>query len=265
MKTNWQTKKYYFILLIILIILHGSFDDFFKVDSTTVLLVIILILLPFFHLIKKIKYGDFEAEITQKDVSEIEEKIKNIPQKEDKKIKTELANHLEELVESDPSLALAKVRIELERKIKILADVYLKNKLKFNSLKNSVHELAKKEIIDKNLELLLCDIINVANRSIHGEDISKRNAIKLINIAEKIIQELDYVIIDNIFKNETKEIIDQKKVDNYMNGLYILKTIVPLVKDPEMKTYKLNQAELDAFLEGYDEYAETIISLEKDK
>ena len=32
-----------------------------------------------------------------------------------------------------------------------------------------------------------------------------------------------------------------------------------------MKTYKLNQKELDTFLEGYDEYAEFMISLEREK
>ena len=283
MKNNWQTKKYgnyinnfvellklnnqkiFSILVFSLIILHGLFDSLFKIDNTTVLFVIILILLPYIHLIKKIKFGDFEAEITQKEVNKIEKMADEIPEKKDKEIKTEIVEQLNELVEYDPNLALAKARIEIERKIKMLDSIYLKNKSKSYNLRNLINELVRNKIIDQNLGALLNDVITVANRSIHGDDVSKKNAVKLISIAGKAIQELDYVVIDNVHKDETKEIIDQKKVDDYMEGHYILKTIIPYVKNPEIKTYKLNQIELDAFLEGYDEYAEFMISLEKEK
>lgn len=279
MQENWQTKIVNYIksflktsnqkisgaFIISLIILHGLFDGLFKIDNTTVLFVIILILLPYLHLIRKIKYGDFEAEITQKEVSAIKKKADEIPEKKDKEIKTEIIEQLNELVEYDHNLALAKARIEIERKIKILDSIYLKNQSKFYNLRNLVNELVKNKIIDQNLGALLNDVIAVANRSIHGDDISKENAVKLVSIASKAIQELDYVVRDNVHKNETQEIIDWKRVNNYQDGYYILKTIVPYVKNPEMKTYKLNQAELDTFFEGYDEYAEFIIGLEKEK
>lgn len=277
MKYNWQTKKFsnylnkmtkqkiLFTLVLFLIILHGLFDDSFKIDNTTVLFVIILILLPYFHLIKKIKYGDFEAEITQEEVNAIKKKADEIPENKDEKIKTETIEQLNELVEYDPNLALVKARIEIERKIKTLANIYLKNQSKFFSLKNLVNELRENKIIDQKLGVLLNDVIAVVNKSIHGQDVSKENAIKLISIASKVIQQLDYIIIDNSLKNGTSEIIQKKQYEDYANSYYILKTVVPLVKNPEMKTYKLNQAELDAFLEGYDEYAEFMISLEKEK
>lgn len=253
------------ILILSLIILHGLFDSSFKVDTTTVLFVIILILLPYFHLIKKIKYGDFEAEITQKEVSAIEKIADEIPENKNEKTKIEIIEQLNDLVEYDPNLALAKARIEIERKINILANIYLKKKSKFYSLGSLVNELIENKIIDQKLGVLLKDVIAVANRSIHGQDVSMKNAIKLIGVAGKVIQQLDYVVIDNALKNGTSEIIQKKQCENYASSRYILKTVVPYVKNPLIKTYKINQAELDAFLEGYDEYAEFMISLEKEK
>lgn len=283
MKIDWQTKKFndyinnfsrflkidsrkiFSVLLVSLIISHGLFDSSFKIDNVTVLFVIILILLPYFHLIRKIKYGDFEAEITQKEVSAIEKKADEIPENKNEKIKTEIVEQLNDLVEYDPNLALAKARIEIERKVNALANVYLKKQPRPYGLRSLVRELRENKIIDQNLGALLNDVVAVANRSIHGQDISKENAVKLISIAGKVIYELDLVVINNALKNETKEIIDWKQAKEYMDGRYILKTIIPLVKNPEMKTYKLNQVELDAFIEGYDEYAEFMISLEKEK
>jgi HEPN domain-containing protein len=267
LKVNNQKIFFVLILFVILslIVLHGRFDDSFKVDNTTVLFIIILVLLPYFHLIRKIKFGDFEAEITPDEVSAIEKMADEIPEKKDEKMKTEIMGYLNELAEYDPNLALAKARIEIEKKIKALANVYLKSPPRFPGLKSLMAELRKNGIINQALEALLNDIIVVANRAIHGEDVSKENAAKLVSVASKVIQELDYVVNEQVFKNETVEAIQEKEVEDYMKSYYILKTIIPYVKNPEMRTYKINQAELNAFLEGYDEYAEFIVGLEKEK
>lgn len=42
-----------------------------------------------------------------------------------------------------------------------------------------------------------------------------------------------------------------------------LTTVVPYVDNPEQRVYVLNQDELDAFLEGYSEFAEFMVRLEK--
>lgn len=260
-----NNQKFFSVLIFFLIIMHGLFASSFKIDNITVLFVIILILLPYVHLIRKIKYGDFEAEITQKEVNSIEKMADEIPKKKDDKIKIEIMGQLDELVAHDTDLALAKARIDIEKKIKILANIYLKKQSKYCGLRNLIIELRENKIIDQNIEALLIDIVAVANRAIHGDEISSKSAVKLINVAGKVIQELDYIVIDRVFKKQTKEIIDQKIVNGYLEGNYILKTIVPYVKNPEIRTYKLNQAELNAFFEGYDEYAESIISLEEEK
>ncbi len=270
---NWPMKKLrknhlklLTILILILVIAHGLFDDFFKVDNTSVLLLLILILLPYLPLIKKIKFGDFEAEISNEEIKSIEKNVEEIPVKQRKKIRSEKVENLKELAENDPTLALAKARIEIEKKIRSLGQIYIKNKTARSlSLRRVINELMGGRILEFSLVALLNDVITVANRAIHGESVSKGNAIKLVELASKAIDELDYVVIERALKSADSEVITTRDMEILMEGDYVLKTVVPYVKNPEIRTYHFNQAELDAFLEGYDEVAEFIISLERKK
>ncbi|HSW48046.1 MAG TPA: hypothetical protein VLG67_03095 [Candidatus Saccharimonadales bacterium] len=253
-------------IIIVLIFIHGLSDNFFRIDSTTVLLLVIIIFIPYIPLIKKIKYGNFEAEITTDEIRKIEKKVEQIPEKKQKKLSSEKPDILKDLVDSDPALALAKARIEIEKRIRSLAQIYAKDKLrgKFN-LTEIVISLFEKEVIEETLENLLVDIITVANRAIHGEFVSKDDAIRLVDIANRAIEELEYVVINNALKTGKVKTITKRAADKFINGKYTVKTIVPYSRNPEIRTYYLNQPELDVFLEGYYETAEYIVSVEKKK
>lgn len=259
-------KRNFFIVsvIILLIIIHGLSDNFFRVDSTTVLLLLILILLPFMPFVKKIKYGEFEAEITPEEVRKIEKKAEKIPEKKQKKLTSEKENIFKDLVDTDPSLALAKARIEIEKRIRYLSQIYLKEKdnNKF-SLTGVVRDLSEEDVIDETLEGILVDVISVANRAIHGEFVSKDDAKRLVGISEKIIEELEYVVVNHALKSARIKSISKKDASEYLDAKYIVKTIVPYSRKPEMRIYNLNQIELDSFLEGYYDSAEYIISIEK--
>lgn len=262
-KFNVESIPFLKILLIALLLLHGLLDKYFKIDNTTILLILLFILFPYIPLIKKIKFGDFEAEITHEDVKNIENKIKQIPKKEEKVIESKKSEDLQTLAKTDPTLAMAKVRIEIEKKVRSLGEIYLKKSFNYSNLHVLVLELRKNGFIGNTLESLLQDVISVANRAIHGESIEKKDAERVIDYAGRVIEELDNVVIDHALKSESKKIITPRVVESHMQSEYILKTIIPNVKKPEMRIYRLNQTELDAFLTGYDEYAEFIISLEK--
>ena len=207
-------KRNFFIVtvIVILIVIHGLSDNFFRVDSTTVLLILILILLPFIPFIKKIKFGNFEAEITTDEIRKMEKKVEMIPEKKQKKLSSEKPDILKDLVESDPSLALAKARIEIEKRIRSLAQIYVKDKLKMKfNLIEIVMSLFEKEVIEESLENLLIDIITVANRAIHGEFVSKDDAIRLIDVANRVIEELEYVVINNALKTGKVKTITKRE------------------------------------------------------
>lgn len=261
-KLNWLIA----VLVIVLIVIHGISENLFKIDNTTVFLIMIIIFLPYIPLVKKIKFGNFEAEITADEIRNIEKKVEKIPEKKQKKLSPEKHDILKDLIDSDPSLALAKARIEIEKRLRSLGQIYAKDKLrvKFNLIE-LVITLFEKEIIDESLENLLIDIIAVSDRVIHGDFISKEDAIRLVDVANRGIEELEYVVINNALKTGKVKTISKKEAGKFINGSYAVKTIVPYVRNPEMRTYYLNQSELDAFLEGYYETAEYIVGVERKK
>lgn len=253
-------------LLLSLIVLHGLFDEDFKVDSTTVLLALLIILIPYIPLLSKIKFGDFEAEIGHRDVERLGEKVEDIPSSPDTAIPGRKVQELEELAETDPTLALAKARIEIEKRLRSLEEIYLSkpsNRTVHRGLRQIVYDLQKQQVVESPLASLLHDIIAVANQAVHGATIERHNAIKLAQYASRVLNELDSIVVNRALRAEAKA-ISSKTADAYRKAKYIMKTIIPYADEtPQMNTYTLNQDELDAFLEGYGEYAEFIISLKK--
>ncbi|GHO85228.1 hypothetical protein [Dictyobacter formicarum] len=264
-----KKHKYYAytLLILVIIVIHGRFDSLFKIDTLTLFLLVLLFILPYLPLIKtwKFKYGEFEAEVTTEEINEIKRKVNDIPQKAEKTENEDIIN-LKDFAESDPQLALAKMRIELEKQLRLLFNIYMPESIQHKrnrSLSFIVDSLTKDGIIEKPLASALKDIIGVANRTIHGEEISTENVLKLIDPYNTALGELEFAVIEHALKTVKKETIDQSIVGDYAEAEYLLTTITPSVSNSQKSTYKMNQAEIDAFLEGYNEYAEFIIELSK--
>lgn len=64
-----------FIIAAILLIAHIFSFKTIKVDNTTITLLILILISPFISAIKKIKFGDFEAEISSKEVQKVKEGV----------------------------------------------------------------------------------------------------------------------------------------------------------------------------------------------
>ena len=57
--------------------------------------------------------------------------------------------------------------------------------------------------------------------------------------------------------------IGSDEVDIYLSSKYRVTTIIPFKENPIMNIYLLTKEELNDFLEGYDQYAEFLISVEQ--
>lgn len=269
MKSKLENNHIYVLILVALILVHGLFDTYFKIDNVTILLVLIILLLPYLSLIRKVKYGDFEAEITKEDVNALKEKVEEVAVGDQAPSNEQQENELKALAESDLQLALAKVRIEIEKKIKNIYQIYFPSFSEYLHYRTSVNamirELNKKGIVDSQLCNALTDLVSVANRAIHGEDISTENKKVLVNSAIDLLSKLDSFVIDHALLTMKKEITDSETVDQYANAIYKVNTIVPYVNKPEIRSYVLNQSELYAFLDDYGETAEFVIEIKKIK
>ena len=75
--------------------------------------------------------------------------------------------------------------------------------------------------------------------------------------------ELQQLYTERVLRPVEKVVIPSEEVDGYAAARYRVTTIVPLVDNPTRNTYILDQSELDSFLEGYEEYAEFIVGVER--
>lgn len=210
MKTNWQVKNlwkfinkqnFFAAFVLLLVVLHGLFDSVFRVDNTTVFLVIILLLLPYLHLIRKIKFGDFEAEIKSDDIEKLGIESEQVLASSDDALRNivissysqeeyqQLAQYISQLIIVDPVLAVVKIRIELEdllRKIyKIKSDSNYEKQ--FLATSQLINVLENKEILSRDYVKMSRDVLRICNQVVHGKKISEKNARDLFIVANEII------------------------------------------------------------------------------
>jgi hypothetical protein len=182
-------------LCIILIILHAVFPQF-AIDTTTVALIAILIfpwLLPY---IKTLKLPG-GIEITPREIEQLVEvtlrsaigttAVAARPIR-DRAKPSERMHSL--LFRADPNLALASLRIEIERKLKEIArrrelDVGIL------SVQRILDILRQQEIIGPSEFESLRLIISVCNKAVHSEEVDPKLALIVLDIGDLALDYLD--------------------------------------------------------------------------
>jgi hypothetical protein len=94
----------------------------------------------------------------------------------------------EELLGRDNSLALAKLRIDIERELRRAAlSVGIDERVRRLGLRQMAQELARRGVVDQGLTSVLDDVLSVANQAVHGKEISTEDAASMIRLGEKLI------------------------------------------------------------------------------
>jgi len=257
-----------FVLGIALLGTHTFKLTNISVDSTSILLLIIILISPFIASVKKIKYGDFEAEIDPKEVQKIKtEADKNDElKKSDEETRPEIyaaTESIRDLASSDPVIALAKVRIELEKVLNRLARI-AGIEIKRPALGMLVKTLSNHEIISTGVGKSLTEVISICNRAIHGETISEDSANTIVSLGIDLLEEIYWAVQDQITSGSiiSEEVITNSESESYYQAKrYRLTSVIPLVENPKKVVRELTQEQLDELLEGYHEYAEFIVEL----
>lgn len=178
---------------IMLIVAHGFWPAVFKVDSLTVLIFFILAIPFVAYYLKKAKFpgGEFEFkdEIreTEKYVQLSVEQAKEA-ESTGKKIfllfETFKLSDVREILVSDPVLALAALRIEIEKKLKLLCE-FFERPAKL-PISNYIEILREEEILSSEQIIALRKIVSMCNKAIHGSLISEEEASEIVDLAEKL-------------------------------------------------------------------------------
>ena len=261
-----------FLIALMLLVSHSLKLATLSVDATSILLLIIMLISPFVSAIKKIKYGDFEAEIDPKEIQRIKsEAEKNIDfslQDDNEKLEiNKTTNTIKEIAESDSVLALAKIRIEIE---KILTLIARASSIEIDriTLGALVNKLSNQEIISPGVSSSLREVVGICNRAIHGESISDESAKTIIDLGVEIIDDLYWLYKEQAVTAPivSEEIITAEEVNQYYESKkYRLISIIPLVDNPKRVVRELTQEQLEEVLENYNEYAEFIVELSEIK
>lgn len=259
-----------FVVAAALLVVHSLNVVSLNVDSTSILLLLIILISPFVSSITKIKYGDFEAEIDSKEVERIKANLENVEEAQ----KSEGEHHPEvldatdsiyELAESDPVVALAKIRIELEKSLKRLART-TSVEVRRPILGFIVKSLSSHEIISRQMGKSLSEVISICNRAIHGETIADDDARTIIELGVALIEEIYWI---TKFQTSSGSIISEDVITTteseqyYYHEKYRLTSITPLAENPKRIVRELTQEQLSDLLENYKLYAEFIVELKE--
>ena len=174
-----------------------------------------------------------------------------------------MANELHELAERDGVLAFAKLRIEIEVRLKRLFT--FSEKKNPHSMRTMVQTLAATGVIDNRVRNMILEITSILNRVVHGDTPSEISINNVLDIGVKIINELDDIFYEKVIKPTTEKVLSNKELEDYMDAIYEVTSVIPLIKKPYVNKRILNQEQLDLFLEGYDEYAEFLVEIKKVK
>ncbi len=103
----------------------------------------------------------------------------------------------------------------------------------------------------------------MCNRAVHGEHVRPADAKSILDIGISILEEIDSILEEFIVKPIETQPLSPSDVSAYMGAKYRVTTVVPLVENPVRSVRILDQEGLDLLLEGYDEYGEFLVSIEK--
>lgn len=259
-----------FLIALILLVSHLLAWERITIDSTTLILLAILLLSPFIEQIRRIRVGEFEAEIAPTEV-------KKVKLEADRRLGTgatreatapeirTVGEDLLDLLDKDHVLALAKLRMELERTLNRLyvssaPNAKQRRQLGLNRL---VGALVQSEVLPTQLSGPVREIIYLCNRAVHGEHIRPDDARSIVGIGIQVLEHIDSIIEEFMVKPIKTKPISSSEVQAYRDAKYRVTTIIPLIQNPVRNVRILDQEGMDTLLEGYDEYAEFLVSIER--
>ena len=187
------------VICISLIILHAIFPKA-PVDTTTVALLVILIfpwLLPYVKTIKLPGGTEIDFKDDVQKLESLSQKSSGIPSKPMRVLTSRLTPSPSspsrlELLQTDPNLALASLRIEVETKLREIA---AKKKLSVTDERTPLRQVlyalhSQKTIRSPEFDMLNI-IIDACNRAVHAEKIDTATASEIVSIGESAILYLD--------------------------------------------------------------------------
>ena len=91
----------------------------------------------------------------------------------------------------DPNLALAGLRIEIEKRLSTLAEIHGLNSRRAMSVGQALRALAQAEVLTNEERSILTDMVNMLNSAVHGAEVDSRAAAWAIDVGLRLLTSLD--------------------------------------------------------------------------
>ena len=197
MEFSLQNQRSFLLIVgVALILIHGLFPTFFVVDVITIAIYVILSIPFLAQYLKKAKvYG---AEFEFRDEIKATEKLVDLSiqnAKESATIKPRVQappftvfdlSSVNDMVATDHVLALAALRIEIEKKLRVAAIQLGFSSRKPVSTIALLQFLTRKEVLRNEQIEAIRQIQKLCNLAVHGYEVSKDDAEQIIELAEKL-------------------------------------------------------------------------------
>ena len=188
----------HWLIGIILIFLHGFSPDQFIIDNF-IILIYFISSIPFTaQFLKEVNILGANFKF-QEEIRKIEKlinvsgtaKVRTEVIASSAVVKSKALDNARKLLDSDPVLALAALRIEIEKSLKTIAKKLDLPSQEKQSITAIIINLKSKEIFSHEQVLILRKIIQMCNKAIHGAVISRGEAKEIISLTEKFYRTLE--------------------------------------------------------------------------
>lgn len=180
-----RTQIFITVIALLVAIIHVVRPDI-TIDAITVFLLVLALLPWLIPLIRSLEFpGGWKVEFQEL------EKVKNKADKAGLLSKNKSKSYsFESLLNKDPNLALAGLRIEIEKRLIQIAKL---NNLNFerSSVGQLLRLLAQNQALTVEETSVLSDMTGLLNSAVHGAEVDKRAADWAIEVGPKLLQSLD--------------------------------------------------------------------------
>jgi hypothetical protein len=174
---------------LIVAIIHVAYPNI-TIDATTVFLLAVAVLPWLIPLVKSLEFpGGWKVEFQE--LEEAKSKAEKAGLLSNKKKGTKTPSYsFESILERDPNLALAGLRIELEKRLVQIAKLN-----KIDATRASIGQLLRllnqERILTPEESSALADMSGLLNAAVHGANVDKRATDWAMEVGPKVLQSLD--------------------------------------------------------------------------
>ncbi|HOI73146.1 MAG TPA: hypothetical protein PLO63_03265 [Syntrophales bacterium] len=182
--------RYIITLISLLLALAHLIWPYLAIDVVTLVLLIIAILPWLAPLIKSFELpGGWKMEF--QDLQKVSSRADTAGLLAAEPTKKEEIFSFQSIARQDHNLALAGLRIEIEKRLSLLSEVAGLKRNKVMGIGESLRALSKHDILTSEERSILSDMINMLNAAVHGATVDQRSADWAIDVGPRLLTSLD--------------------------------------------------------------------------